>query len=58
MHGAGNGDERVTVKVQTPKNLNKQQKIALKAFAEASGDEVQDDEGNFLERLVKALKNE
>ncbi len=57
MHGTGNGDERVTVKVQTPKSLNKQQKIALKAFAEASGDEVAD-EGNFLDRLVKALKNE
>ncbi len=57
LHGTGNGDERVTVKVQTPKSLNKQQKIALKAFAEASGDEVAD-EGNFLDRLVKALKNE
>ncbi len=45
------------MKVQTPKSLNKQQKIALKAFAEASGDEVAD-EGNFLDRLVKALKNE
>lgn len=57
LHGAGNGDERVTVKVQVPRNLNKQQKLALKAFAEASGDEVTE-EGGFLDRLFKGLKNE
>lgn len=59
LHGNGNGDEKVTVKVQTPKNLNKQQKIALKAFAEASGEDAsEENEGNFLERLIKTLKNE
>lgn len=57
LHGTGNGDERVTVKVQVPKNLNKQQKLALKAFAEASGDEITE-EGGFLDRLFKGLKND
>ncbi|MCT2885274.1 molecular chaperone DnaJ, partial [Lentilactobacillus parabuchneri] len=40
LRGNGNGDERVTVNVVTPKALNKEQKIALEAFAKASGDNI------------------
>ncbi|GEK28137.1 molecular chaperone DnaJ [Furfurilactobacillus siliginis] len=40
LRGNSNGDERVTVKVQTPKGLNKGQKEALKAFAKASGEDA------------------
>lgn len=38
LRGTGNGDQRVTVKIMTPKSLNKEQKAALEAFAKASGE--------------------
>lgn len=47
LRGNGNGDQRVTVKIVTPKNLNEEQKEALRAFAKASGETVQEDEGFF-----------
>lgn len=40
FRGHGNGDQRVTVTVKVPTNLNKGQKEALKAFAIASGDKA------------------
>lgn len=40
LRGNGTGDERVTVTVTTPKSLNKEQKIAMEAFAKASGENI------------------
>lgn len=37
LRGGGNGDQQVTVKLITPKNLNDQQKEALREFAKVSG---------------------
>ncbi len=49
LRGTGNGDEKVTIKVRTPKNLNKAQRDALKAFAKASGENIAGNgKGNFL----------
>lgn len=48
LRGNGNGDQRVTVKIVTPKNLNKAQRTALKAYAEASGEQVGSGKGNFF----------
>ena len=44
-----NGDQQVTVKIVTPKNLNEKQREALRAFAEAGGQTVseQKEEGFF-----------
>ena len=44
INGRGRGDQYVTVYIETPKNLNKEQKEALKKFAESVG------EGNYEER--------
>ena len=38
LNGRGRGDQYVTVKVQVPTNLNKEQKDALREFARTMGD--------------------
>lgn len=38
LRGKGRGDQYVTVSIETPKNLNRQQKEALQAFAQAMGE--------------------
>ncbi|MCH5461269.1 molecular chaperone DnaJ [Lactobacillus sp. LC28-10] len=57
LRGNGNGDQRVTVKIVTPKNLNKKQKVALKAYAEASGEQVGNGKGNFFDKMKDAFDN-
>ncbi len=39
INGRGRGDQYVTVYIETPRNLSKEQREALKKFAEAMGDE-------------------
>ncbi|KRM93764.1 chaperone DnaJ [Lentilactobacillus senioris DSM 24302 = JCM 17472] len=51
LRGNGNGDERVKVAITTPKSLNKSQKDALKAFAEASGEKPSSKGGNIFDKL-------
>ena len=38
LNGRGRGDQFVTIRVAVPKNLNENQKEALKKFAEAMGE--------------------
>jgi molecular chaperone DnaJ len=58
LRGNGNGDQRVTVNIVTPKNLNKAQRTALKDFAEASGDKVvQGSKSNFFDKMKDAFDN-
>ncbi|MDO4680851.1 MAG: molecular chaperone DnaJ [Aerococcus sp.] len=45
------GDQKVRIKIITPKHLNKQQKQALREFAEASGNSVTEEEKNFWDKL-------
>lgn len=52
LRGNGNGDEQVTVKIQTPKGLNQKQKEALHAFAEASNERSE----SFFDKLKKHKK--
>lgn len=54
LRGSGNGDEQVTVNIVTPNNLNEKQKLALKAFAEASGRKSFGE--GFFEKLKKQFK--
>lgn len=44
LNGRGRGDQYVTVYIETPRNLNKEQKEALRKFGETLG------EGNYEER--------
>ncbi|MFJ6968197.1 MAG: molecular chaperone DnaJ [Ligilactobacillus ruminis] len=55
LRGSGNGDEQVTVNIVTPKNLNEKQRLALKAFAEASGKKSFGE--GFFEKLKKQFKD-
>ena len=41
LNGRGRGDQYVTVYIETPRNLNREQKEALKRFSETLG------EGNY-----------
>ncbi|GLB46935.1 chaperone protein DnaJ [Philodulcilactobacillus myokoensis] len=55
IHGSGHGDQNVIVKVDTPKHLNKRQRIAMRAFAEASG-ELKGNKGKgFFDKMKEAF---
>ena len=43
INGRGRGDQYVTVYIETPKNLNREQKEALRKFAETMGESEPDD---------------
>ena len=53
LNGRGRGDQYVTVKVQVPTNLNKEQKDALREYARTMGDASHggDPIKNFFENL-------
>lgn len=56
LRGNGTGDERVIVTVSTPKSLNKEQKIALEAFAKASGEDINSKgANNFFDKVKDAF---
>ncbi len=40
VKGSGNGDLKITIKVQVPKSMSPQQQKAMEAFLEASPDDV------------------
>jgi molecular chaperone DnaJ len=54
LRGRGEGDLFVTVQIVTPDDLNKEQREALEAFAEAGGEEVDVGQG-FFEKLKNSL---
>lgn len=53
LGGRGRGDQYVTVYIETPRNLNREQKEALKKFAEAVGDNNYEDRKNFFKKFKK-----
>ncbi|MBQ5928722.1 MAG: molecular chaperone DnaJ [Oscillibacter sp.] len=53
INGRGRGDQYVTVYIETPRNLNKEQKEALKKFAEACGDDNYADRKKFFKKFKK-----
>lgn len=56
LRGNGTGDQRVTVRIVTPKTLNKAQKEALQAFAKAGGDKVSSNgKGGFFDKMKDAF---
>ncbi len=54
LRGRGRGDQYVQVQVVTPESLNEEQREAMEQFAEASGEEVDVEEG-FFEKIRKSL---
>lgn len=56
IRGGNNGDQQVTVKLITPKNLNEEQKAALRAFAAASGSNINEQkEEGFFDKLKEVF---
>ena len=52
-NGRGRGDQYVTVYIETPKNLNKEQKEALKKFAETMGESNYEEQKKFFKKFKK-----
>ena len=53
LNGRGRGDQYVTVYIETPRNLNKEQKEALKKFAETMGDNNYEEQKKFFKKFKK-----
>ena len=53
INGRGRGDQYVTVFIETPRNLNKEQKDALRKFAEACGDDNYAERKKFFKKFKK-----
>lgn len=48
LNGRGRGDQYVTVNIETPRNLNREQKEALKKFSESLGEGNYEKHKNFF----------
>ena len=53
LNGRGRGDQYVTVYIETPRNLNREQKEALKKFAESVGDNNYEERKKFFKKFKK-----
>ena len=53
LNGRGRGDQYVTVYIETPRNLNKEQKEALKKFAESVGENNYEERKKFFKKFKK-----
>ena len=53
INGRGRGDQYVTVNIETPRNLNREQKEALKKFAESVGDNNYEERKKFFKKFKK-----
>ena len=53
LNGRGRGDQYVTVYIETPRNLNREQKDALKKFSELLGEKNYDDSKGFFGKFKK-----
>lgn len=55
LNGRGRGDQYITVNVETPKNLNDEQKKMLKDFGASMGDEVYENRKSFFDKIKDAF---
>ena len=53
VHGGGRGDQFVTVYVETPRNLNNEQREALKKFGETLGENNYEERKGFFKKFKK-----
>ncbi|MCM3716879.1 molecular chaperone DnaJ [Fictibacillus phosphorivorans] len=58
VHGRGQGDQHIQVKVVTPKNLTEKQKQLLRDFSEISGSLPDEQQGGFFDKVKRAFKGE
>lgn len=53
LNGRGRGDQYVTVYIETPRNLTKEQKDAMKKFADALGENNYEEHKRFFRKFKK-----
>ena len=53
LNGRGRGDQYVTVYIETPQNLNREQKEALKKFSQSLGEHNYEARKNFFSKFKK-----
>jgi molecular chaperone DnaJ len=58
VHGRGQGDQHIQVKVITPKNLTEKQKQLLRDFSEISGTLPDEQQDGFFDKMKRAFKGE
>ncbi|MGM9928619.1 MAG: molecular chaperone DnaJ [Bacillus sp. (in: firmicutes)] len=58
VHGRGQGDQHIIVKIVTPKKLSDKQKQLLKEFADISGETLDDHDQGFFAKMKRAFKGE
>ncbi|UTR07925.1 molecular chaperone DnaJ [Alkalihalobacillus sp. LMS6] len=58
VHGRGQGDQHVQVRVVTPKNLNENEKELMREFAGMSGGRPEEQNDGFFDKLRRAFKGD
>ncbi|GAF65971.1 molecular chaperone DnaJ [Alkalihalobacillus trypoxylicola] len=58
VHGRGQGDQHVQVRVVVPKNLSDKEKDIIREFAEQSGGKPEEQNDGFFEKLRRAFKGD
>ncbi|MCM3761525.1 molecular chaperone DnaJ [Alkalihalobacillus oceani] len=56
VHGRGQGDQHVKVRVVTPKNLTEKEKDLIREFAQMSGGQPDEQNDNFFAKVKRAFK--
>ena len=57
LHSKSRGDQLITVIVEVPKSLSEKQKEALREYAKITGNEVNEQSKNFLDKLRDFFKD-
>ncbi|GGE14546.1 chaperone protein DnaJ [Marinithermofilum abyssi] len=55
LHGYGQGDQRIKVKVVTPTHLSEEQKDLLRQFGKLSGDYISEQNNSFFDKMKRAF---
>ncbi|KMJ55375.1 molecular chaperone DnaJ, partial [Bacillus sp. LL01] len=58
VHGRGQGDQHVQVRVVTPKNLTEKEKEMIREFAKMSGGQPDEQNDNFFAKVRRAFKGD
>lgn len=58
VHGRGQGDQHVKIRVVTPKNLTEKEKDLLREFSQMSGGQPDEQNDSFFAKVKRAFKGE
>ena len=58
VHGRGQGDQHVQVRVVTPKNLSEKEKEIMRQFSETHGGHTIEEQDSFFSKVKRAFKGE